>query len=65
MKRKTIVGVLAALCFLLLVFIPFILIGTWEEGAKRGFSQVVFMIGVLLGIVYAYALSAIDSRIHD
>jgi hypothetical protein len=65
MKRKTIVAMLTTLCFLALVFIPFIIIGTLEEGAKRGFSQVVFMIGVLLGIVYTYALSTIDSRIHD
>ena len=41
MKRKTIVAVLAALCFLLLVFIPFILIGTWKKRKTRFYSSCV------------------------
>jgi hypothetical protein len=65
MKRKTIVGILTALCLFVFIWIPFFLIGALEEGAKHGFSQVVFAIGVVLGMVFAYALSLIDSRIHD
>lgn len=37
-------------------------IGIWEEGAKRGFAQVVFIIGVTIGMTAAYLLGRIDSR---
>ncbi len=39
--------------------------GFWEEGAKRGYAQVVFMIGVVLGMVINFILLRIEARTSE
>lgn len=60
MKQKT-KTLLLSLCFFLLLSVLMYFIGIWEEGAKRGFSQVVFIIGVTIGMTAAYLFGRIDS----
>lgn len=46
-------------------FVFYRLIGIWEEGAKHGFSQVTFILGVVLGVAYAYLAYIVDTRLLD
>lgn len=61
MKQKT-KTLLLSLCFFLLLSVLMYFIGIWEEGTKHGFSQVVFIIGVTIGMTTAYLIGRIDSR---
>lgn len=51
------------LCFLILILAFSYLINIWEEGAKTGFSQVVFLVGVVLGMVGELIITRIEKRI--
>lgn len=41
------------------------LVNVWEEGAKRGYAQVVFMIGVVLGMTAILIITRIESWISE
>jgi uncharacterized membrane protein len=62
MKRKTLMF-LVILGFLLFIFAIFHLVGIWEEGAKPGFAQIVFITGVILGMAIELAIMRIEKQI--
>lgn len=63
MKQKTLMFSVI-LCFLLAVLAISWLVNIWEEGAKPGYAQVVFIVGVLLGMVIELIMIRIDKRIQ-
>lgn len=63
MKRKTKVSFIITSCFAVLLIISLILIRNFEESVHYSISGGIFIIGVLLGMVYAYILSLVDSHI--
>ncbi|KUK68789.1 MAG: hypothetical protein XE11_2139 [Methanomicrobiales archaeon 53_19] len=65
MNRKKIIIGFTILGFIILQFVFYRLIGIWEEGAKHGFSQVTFILGVVLGVAYAYLAYIVDTRLLD
>lgn len=64
MKRKTVMF-FVILCFLLAILAFSFQINIWEESAKTGFAQVVFIAGVLVGMVFELVIIMIDSRIPE
>ncbi len=63
-RRKTITFIVV---FGILSFIWALsyLVNVWEEGAKRGYAQVVFMIGVVLGMITIFVITRIESWISE
>jgi len=53
------------MCFLLVILAFSFLINIWEESAKAGFAQVVFISGVGVGMVVELVIIRIDSRIPE
>lgn len=65
MDRKRWIPGLAALSFLLIIGVIYILIGNWEEGAKRGFAGMVFYVGAVLGMVGSYIIMKLESNLKS
>ncbi len=64
MKRKTVMF-FVILCVLLVILAFSFLINIWEESAKTGFVQIVFIAGVLVGMVVELLIIRIDSCIPE
>lgn len=65
MNRKKILTFILVFGTLSLISAISYLVDVWEEGAKSGYAQVVFMIGVVLGIIASLALTRIESWITE
>ncbi|KUG15529.1 hypothetical protein ASZ90_014809 [hydrocarbon metagenome] len=63
MKQKTLLFSVI-LCFLLAILAISWLVNTWEQNAKPGFAQVVFIVGVLLGMVIELIIIRIDKQLQ-
>lgn len=50
------------LCFLILILALSYLVGIWEEGMKTGFAQVVFLVGVVVGMVGELMIIRIEKK---
>jgi membrane protein YdbS with pleckstrin-like domain len=61
MKRKTVMF-FVILCFLILILALSYLVGIWEEGMKTGFAQVVFLVGVVVGMVGELMIIRIEKK---
>lgn len=64
MNRKTLMF-LVILGFLLVILAISYLVGIWEEGAKAGFAQIVFIAGAVIGMVTELIITRIDQRIPN
>ncbi|WP_161485893.1 hypothetical protein [Methanoculleus horonobensis] len=65
MNRKKILTFILVFGTLSLISAISYLVDVWEEGAKSGYAQVVFMIGVVLGIIASLALTRIEPWITE
>lgn len=65
MDRKRWIPGLAALSFLLILGVIYILIGIWEEGAKPGFAGMMFYVGAVLGMAGMYMAMKLDSNLKS
>lgn len=52
-------------CFLILMLALSYLIGIVEEGMKNGFAQIMFLLGVLFGMIAELIVTRIDERIPE
>ena len=61
MKRKTVM-LFVILCFLILIVALSYFVGILEEGMKTGFAQVVFLVGVVVGMVGELMIVRIEKK---
>ncbi len=61
MKRKTVMF-FVILCFLILIVALSYFVGILEEGMKTGFAQVVFLVGVVVGMVGELMIVRIEKK---
>lgn len=64
MKRKT-VKFLITLCWGESLILLSILMGRYETQMPRGFSQVAFLVGLILGVISVWAFNKVDARFAD
>ncbi len=64
MKRKTVKFLITFGWTMSLIFLS-ILMGHYEDQAPRGFSQVTFLVGLILGIITVWAFNKVDARFAD
>ena len=64
MKGRTVVFIITVGVLLSIVILSR-LIADYEVYAKSGFSQVVFLVGFVLGLIVEFILIRIDSRLSE
>lgn len=65
MDRKRLMMFLFIISFLLIIVAIHFFIGIWEEGAKRGFAGMMFIVGVVLGMAGIYMTMKLESHLKS
>ncbi|MDO9538637.1 MAG: hypothetical protein Q7J09_01340 [Methanocalculus sp.] len=65
MDRKRLMMFLFIISFLLIIVAIHFFIGIWEEGAKRGFAGMVFIVGVVLGMAGIYMTMKLEIHLKS